>query len=1126
MFSTVSVVLCVTLLDSAVNVRCAVDPPAADQEDLATTEWVIRNTLNNLFSTLKNKDMHQKLKLKQYTTIHNFFASITLQDHDNLKEIARLTKVDNFDNGTRVFITQLNEVLDENNKNDEETDAVYITSLIGEFLTKLDQLKETHGLKNKTNFFDINKAIIKYFENNENGNDMDYTTYLRQENKTQKAKDNTTSAELWDPLQLNESQSGRRIFGGHTVKIQRFPFMASVHFFKKFQCASSIIKSDMVITSASCLQLAWNNRFFNENPAFLSLQVGSTFSEFGGENIPVLEIHFHPNYNPNTLGHNLALLRMVRTLAFGKHIKKVKKIEIDKHASPLPSNTDGITIVGWGARGLNTYVENPIKNKLTYAVLDFYPLKDCQEIYSRQFVTSQNFCAGFISKGGGACNRDAGGPGIAGGILVGVVSFGSPTCGAPDAPTVFTKVGFYNDWIERIMEQDVPSGKARTTRLPVKRLPTIKLPFTQEHMSKNHYIKPINQYSDESEEVKVTDEESNSTRTGREKFQGFLATIFDSDELTDPSSNDQQLEIEDTKTSEINIKKKTKKKKLVHVSSTANTREVKMQLNLSPTIVSTTHIADKIDKTSDGKLDSPYEILTSKKFSAPHYSQSDTAEDDSSDGDYSDKGSENIDVNSGDKVESDNQQTIEKIIETLVDDIDINEILGFDEILLENNDTHTKDKGKTTKLVDANSYLDMTKKRVNYFGVDSKDQSETEYYDTSYENDEESENENHSDTELTISFVNTNFNHNNVNKIPIHDDKYGDGEDVTIEKAKHINVNNENVNNMYMTDKKKKRNQKIGITRKEGNLTYRTDKHKKTHRKDTLDKPTAKYADDENKKRNSQAIFKYLKNLVSAIKNKEYQVNKKGLPKINILKNRKHRVQYKSKGNETTHVKKMKKQMSKKDVDDEDITKKNKNINKKKEYVISTKDAVLRKKKQIIDNHYEVMKRKTTATYYNDNRANEGDNNSDNNKNKKPVAKETAKQAKNKLEFSDSETQYKEVNSVSEKESGIEQENYNENEYDDENRNGDDVETDSNDSTDIETKKIKKINIKNKSQEKSNEDDSDNASREAEEILKKNTKKNNRRQKNNKKKGIRVRTENLFKMLAASDDIYKLLSRH
>lgn len=49
--------------------------------------------------------------------------------------------------------------------------------------------------------------------------------------------------------------SGRRIYKGERTKIKHYPFMASIQIFDVFQCAGSIIKSDLVITASSCLQL-------------------------------------------------------------------------------------------------------------------------------------------------------------------------------------------------------------------------------------------------------------------------------------------------------------------------------------------------------------------------------------------------------------------------------------------------------------------------------------------------------------------------------------------------------------------------------------------------------------------------------------------------------------------------------------------------------------------------------------------------------------------------------------------------------------------------------------------------------------------------------------------------------
>uniref|UniRef100_A0A2A4J090 Peptidase S1 domain-containing protein n=1 Tax=Heliothis virescens TaxID=7102 RepID=A0A2A4J090_HELVI len=817
MFVSTCITLCLTFVYIPVQIRCAAESPAEDSYGIIGTESAIRNTVNDLFSTLKIKEVQQGHKLKQYSAVHNFFVSVTLQDHDNLKEISRLTRGD-YDNGTRVFIAQLNEVLkyDKDNKTDDESDSVYVTTLIEKFLSSLDELKENNGLKNTTKFFDINEAIIKHFSKVENelenvtsltegiyssktlldpfaywkpgvhtrrifggesvkierfpfmasvqffkkfqcggsiiksdlvitsasclqlawnnryfrenpsflsvqvGStfydyggenipimeiyfypnynpknlrhnlaimrlmrallfgqeykrikkiDFDrtplpmpvntdgitivgwgaqkkdaggpgiskgllmgiisfgsptcgatdaptvftklgfYTDWIEEimgmlnevlkydkDNKTDDESDsvyvttliekflssldelkennglkNTTkffdineaiikhfskvenelenvtsltegiysSKTLLDPFAYwKPGVHTRRIFGGESVKIERFPFMASVQFFKKFQCGGSIIKSDLVITSASCLQLAWNNRYFRENPSFLSVQVGSTFYDYGGENIPIMEIYFYPNYNPKNLRHNLAIMRLMRALLFGQEYKRIKKIDFDRTPLPMPVNTDGITIVGWGAQKISNINENSRKNRLTFSVLDFFPLHECQEIYSKEYVTSRNFCAGFFSKGGGACNKDAGGPGISKGLLMGIISFGSPTCGATDAPTVFTKLGFYTDWIEEIMGMETAQANIGTTKLQ-RGIPTMNFPLTVSRPATKR-ITPITiQTAGLSEENTITlpppahYHDLRMKAKGIDKsdpFKGFIATVFNGTE--------------------------------------------------------------------------------------------------------------------------------------------------------------------------------------------------------------------------------------------------------------------------------------------------------------------------------------------------------------------------------------------------------------------------------------------------------------------------------------------------------------------------------------------------------------------------------------------------------------------
>ncbi|KAG6452931.1 hypothetical protein O3G_MSEX007879 [Manduca sexta] len=350
----------------------------------------------------------------------------------------------------------INEVLDGKVKDsDQQTSSEEITvEEVVRFITEFENLKK--DIYSERYDFDLDAEILRHLNESKDQQDATFT------NRSLENDEELSDNEFWEPTE----QNGRRIYRGDRTKIKYFPFMASVQFFQKFQCGGSIIKSDLIISAASCLQLAWNNRFFRENPSFLSVRVGSNYYATGGENIPVQEVYFHPDYNPKNLRNNLCLMRLVRRIKFRRRGRRVKKINIDRKASPLPETTDGITIVGWGAKGSSNIIGDLWANRLSFSVLDFYPLRECRDIYSSEYVTRKNFCAGFFSKGGGACNRDVGGPGIVNGRLAGVISFGSPVCGAPDAPTVFTKVGYYADWIDEIMDQDVPHTKKRTTLPP------------------------------------------------------------------------------------------------------------------------------------------------------------------------------------------------------------------------------------------------------------------------------------------------------------------------------------------------------------------------------------------------------------------------------------------------------------------------------------------------------------------------------------------------------------------------------------------------------------------------------------------------------------------------------------
>ncbi|XP_053617923.1 transmembrane protease serine 11D-like [Plodia interpunctella] len=280
----------------------------------------------------------------------------------------------------------------------------------------------------------------------------------------------TNSSKYWDPkIELEELQeyhanklSGRRLFRGVRTTVRYYPFMVSVHVAGRFWCGGVIYWHDLILTSASCLQLMHNNRFYRENPKILSVRVGSNHSRIGGEEIDAVEVYFHPAYNPRTLRNNIALIRIRYHLYFSYH-RIPKIIEISTYPHGIASTSE-VMLLGWGVTKMSQKLSyEPIY--LQRKFLPVYPNSFCKEVYGDKFITSTMFCAGTMTTGEGACDHDAGGPAILGGKLVGIISFGPTVCGFPNAPTVFTLVGAYSDWIKHVNES-MPQyyrGKKYTT---------------------------------------------------------------------------------------------------------------------------------------------------------------------------------------------------------------------------------------------------------------------------------------------------------------------------------------------------------------------------------------------------------------------------------------------------------------------------------------------------------------------------------------------------------------------------------------------------------------------------------------------------------------------------------------
>ena len=84
------------------------------------------------------------------------------------------------------------------------------------------------------------------------------------------------------------------------------------------------------------------------------------------------------------------------------------------------------------------------------------PLEKCAQQYSKLVrITEKQICAGGVDIRD-SCSGDSGGPlqrlaqtsqGDFNYVQFGIVSFGPITCGLKERPGVYTRVGYYMDWI-------------------------------------------------------------------------------------------------------------------------------------------------------------------------------------------------------------------------------------------------------------------------------------------------------------------------------------------------------------------------------------------------------------------------------------------------------------------------------------------------------------------------------------------------------------------------------------------------------------------------------------------------------------------------------------------------------
>ncbi|XP_063913451.1 brachyurin-like [Zophobas morio] len=234
---------------------------------------------------------------------------------------------------------------------------------------------------------------------------------------------------------------GGRIIGGNEANAGQFPFAAAIYKQTStgtYFCAGALINSQWIATAGQCVADA----------VIFTVRVGSNSLNANDPNALRLatDTYFlHPDYNPDTLEHDVGLIKLRLPITFTDYIKAVSVIS----TTNLPDGTSVATL-GWGQ---TSDEEAGLVDGLNYVFLVTLSNEECRLAFGNQITDNMVCVDGNYNEG--TCRGDLGSPLIQYGgssltYLVGLSSWISGNgCESTD-PSGFTRIYAYVSWINNV----------------------------------------------------------------------------------------------------------------------------------------------------------------------------------------------------------------------------------------------------------------------------------------------------------------------------------------------------------------------------------------------------------------------------------------------------------------------------------------------------------------------------------------------------------------------------------------------------------------------------------------------------------------------------------------------------
>jgi secreted trypsin-like serine protease len=161
--------------------------------------------------------------------------------------------------------------------------------------------------------------------------------------------------------------------------------------------------------------------------------------------IHVVSVRIHPEFNPDTLANDLALLELSRPVAGAATLDDGT---VGASGTVAGAAGTSATALGWGSTNASSEGEFP--DALRQTVIGIEPDSACSSVYGDGFDPASMLCAGVDKGGHDTCQGDSGGPLVTSEsgatIVVGLTSFGG-TCGQPGAPGAYVRASVAAGWL-------------------------------------------------------------------------------------------------------------------------------------------------------------------------------------------------------------------------------------------------------------------------------------------------------------------------------------------------------------------------------------------------------------------------------------------------------------------------------------------------------------------------------------------------------------------------------------------------------------------------------------------------------------------------------------------------------